>query len=128
MKKAKIFSNGIRKIPHLAGFLPEYSLSTRKSAVDCVLGWGLRPSTHKARAYAQTHQLPFIALEDGFLRSLGLGVQGYPPFAMVVDDMGIYYDTSRPSRLEHLILHTPHLSTTEIQYAQQLIQQIVDFH
>ena len=39
-----------------------------------------------------------IYLEDGFLRSLGLGVQGYPPFAMVVDDMGIYYDTSRPSR------------------------------
>lgn len=130
MANAFIFSSGIRKIPSLNAFLPEYTLLTayQRNQAETILGWGLRPSTRKARAYAETHQLPFIALEDGFLRSLGLGVQGYPPFAMVVDDMGIYYDTSRPSRLEHLILHIPHLSTTETQYAQQLIQQIVDFH
>ena len=71
---------------------------------NSVLGWGLRPSTKKSRAYAQQHNLPFIALEDGFLRSLGLGVDGYPPLSMVVDKLGIYYDTTRPSTLEQLVL------------------------
>nr|WP_231410594.1 hypothetical protein [Neisseria meningitidis] len=43
-----------------------------------------------------------LNLEDGFLRSLGLGVAGYPPYSIVYDDIGIYYDTTRPSRLEQL--------------------------
>ena len=68
------------------------------------MGWGLRPSTHKARAYAVRRKLPYIALEDGFLRSPGLGITGWPPFAIVCDDIGIYYDTSRPSCLEQLLL------------------------
>ncbi|MDO5055540.1 MAG: capsular polysaccharide biosynthesis protein [Pasteurella oralis] len=101
---AKIFSRGIKKIPNLAQFLAEFELSNSARNVDCVMGWGLRPSTKKARAYAEANNLPYIALEDGFLRSVGLGVAGYPPFSLVYDDVGIYYDTSRPSRLERLIL------------------------
>ena len=99
-----IFSAGIWKIPHLSTFLPEYQLSKKSAGAQAVIGWGLRPSTHKARAHAKQHGLPFVALEDGFLRSLGLGVAGYPPFSIVHDDVGIYYDTTRPSRLENLIL------------------------
>lgn len=49
---------------------------------------------------AQQHNLQFIALEDGFLRSVGLGVAGAPPLSMVIDDLGIYYDATEPSRLE----------------------------
>lgn len=45
----------------------------------------------------------YCALEDGFTRSLGLGVNAAPPLGMIVDDLGIYYDASRPSRLEELI-------------------------
>ena len=64
MKSAKIFSGGIRKIPHLSHFLPDYNISKSNGQVDYVLGWGLRPSTRKARAYAEQHSLPFIALES----------------------------------------------------------------
>src|SRR3712207_309862 len=111
MAKSLIFSRGILKIPNLNTFLPECEISAFPRfgfapKVDNVIGWGLRPSTKKARDYAQKHNLPYIALEDGFLRSLGLGVMGYPPFSMVYDDVGIYYDTTRPSRLENLILNT----------------------
>ena len=42
-------------------------------------------------------------LEDGFLRSLGLPSHGAPAYSIVVDDLGIYYDASRASRLETLI-------------------------
>ena len=106
--KVLIFSRGILNIPNLASFLPDDEIIAAKPlsnpSVDKVIGWGLRPSTKKARAYAEKKQLPYIALEDGFLRSLGLGLSGYPPFSMVYDDLGIYYDTIRPSRLERLIL------------------------
>lgn len=46
-------------------------------------------------------------VEDGFLRSRGLGADLIPPLSLVTDDLGIYYDPSRPSRLEALILSPP---------------------
>jgi capsular polysaccharide export protein len=66
---------------------------------DALVGWGFRPSTVRARAVAQQHGLPFIALEDGFLRSYGTGDR-FPPLSLVVDELGIYYDSTRPSAIE----------------------------
>ncbi|GHA01288.1 capsule polysaccharide modification protein LipA [Ignatzschineria ureiclastica] len=78
-----------------------------------VIGWGNKPNTIRARAYAHKHHLPFVTLEDGFLRSMGLGVSGDEPLSLVVDDLGIYYDASKTSRLEQLIIDhqvlQPHL-------------------
>ncbi|UKH23369.1 capsular polysaccharide biosynthesis protein [Actinobacillus pleuropneumoniae] len=127
--KSLIFSRGILKIPHLNAFLHDselisYFRLTKTIRADNVIGWGLRPSAGKARAYAEQHYLPYIALEDGFLRSLGLGVMGYPPFSVVYDDVGIYYDTTRSSRLEQLILSS-HFSATDLQQAEQAVRLIV---
>ena len=47
---------------------------------------------------------PALRVEDGFLRSRGLGADLIPPLSLVTDDLGIYYDPSRESRLERLIL------------------------
>ena len=47
--------------------------------------------------------LPVRRVEDGFLRSRGLGAQLIPPLSLVSDDLGIYYDPTRESRLEWLI-------------------------
>ncbi|MFZ7275652.1 capsular polysaccharide biosynthesis protein, partial [Avibacterium avium] len=95
-----IFSSGIKKIPNLSDFLKD---SPTFSFENSVIGWGFRPTANKARDYAVKHNLRYIALEDGFLRSIGLGVEGYPPFSLVVDDVGIYYAAEKPSRLEKLI-------------------------
>ena len=46
---------------------------------------------------------PTLRVEDGFLRSRGLGAALTPALSLVTDDLGIYYDPTRPSRLEHLI-------------------------
>jgi capsule polysaccharide export protein KpsC/LpsZ len=54
-------------------------------------------------ALADLRGLPHWRLEDGFVRSVGLGVSGEPPLSILVDDVGIYYDARRPSRLERLI-------------------------
>jgi capsular polysaccharide export protein len=45
-----------------------------------------------------------LRVEDGFLRSRGLGADLVPPLSLVTDDLGIYYDPNRESRLERLIL------------------------
>lgn len=46
---------------------------------------------------------PCLRVEDGFLRSRGLGAELVPPLSLVTDDLGIYYDPTRPSRLDRLI-------------------------
>ena len=76
--------------------------SPRSANVDAIAGWGLRPTTRKPRLLAQREALPFIALEDGFLRSFGTGPT-YPTLSLVVDDEGIYYAADRPSALERLL-------------------------
>jgi len=45
----------------------------------------------------------FRLLEDGFIRSIGLGVDNAPTFSIVVDDRGMYYDARTESRMEYLI-------------------------
>ena len=125
MKNAYIPSRGIRSIPNLAAFLPEFHIQNKAAGAQAVIGWGLRPTTRKARAFADRHGLPFIALEDGFLRSLGLGVEGWPPFSLVFDDIGIYYDTSRPSRLEQLILAADTMPPETMAEAERAISLIL---
>ena len=51
-------------------------------------------------------------IEDGFIRSLGLGAHLIPPCSIVLDCAGIYYDPTRPSDLERILSETdfpPHL-------------------
>jgi capsular polysaccharide export protein len=46
---------------------------------------------------------PCLRVEDGFLRSRGLGAELVPPMSLVTDDRGIYYDPTRPSQLDALV-------------------------
>lgn len=103
-----IFSSGIWRIPHLENFLaqPCQKLSPMRpipAEIDTVAVWGHRPSARKPVELAQAAGKPILRLEDGFIRSLDLGVSGAPPLSMVLDDEGIYYDARRPSALERLI-------------------------
>ncbi len=117
-----VFSNGILEIPHLTSFVNEPIVGSSRGRlpqrVDTIAGWGLRPTSARARRYAEQHDIPYIALEDGFLRSVGLGSQD-PPLSLVVDDLGIYYDASRLSRLESLVAGP--LTAEAIARAQTLV-------
>lgn len=90
---------GIRRIAYLRQFLaPEYEFFRNAKAVA---GWGRKPTAQKAIAYARKHRLPYIALEDGFLRSVGLGVHKAAPVSLLVDSVGVYYDATAPSAVEN---------------------------
>jgi capsular polysaccharide export protein len=122
-----ILSRGIARIPLLARLLGAKVVrlqSWRRSPVDAVAGWGLRPSTRKALAYADKHGLPYVALEDGFLRSFGTG-ERFPPLSLVVDHDGIYYDCTRPSALEHLLCSDVDVSGADAGLVHQARQQLL---
>ena len=44
-----------------------------------------------------------LRMEDGFLRSVGLGAELVRPLSWVVDGRGIYYDATAPSDLEYIL-------------------------
>ncbi|PSL20011.1 capsular polysaccharide biosynthesis protein [Shimia abyssi] len=63
-------------------------------------------------------------VEDGFLRSRGLGAELVPPLSLVCDDLGIYYDPSRESRLEHLIAQRADLRLDQHHRAEDLVARL----
>lgn len=127
MKKIGIFSSGIGRIPLLAvflGALPWRWYPGRGAVLDGVAGWGLRPSTRRARAYALRYRLPYLALEDGFVRSFGTG-DHFPPLSLIVDDTGIYYDCTRPSALERLLASDADLLLPDVQAVREARAQLL---
>ncbi|EJM3598515.1 capsular polysaccharide biosynthesis protein, partial [Campylobacter jejuni] len=90
---------------------------------DLFLGWGRKKSGLKAINLAKKYKAKFILLEDGFIRSLNLGVENSPSFSMVKDDIGIYYDATAPSKLENL-LNTYEFKDEEIKQAKKAIELI----
>ena len=100
-------SRALARIPTLGLLLAPASLvvgaaACRRAPLTALLAWGRKPSGKTAEAISRERGLPVWRCEDGFLRSLGLGPDG-PPWSLVIDDLGIYYDASAPSRLEALI-------------------------
>ena len=91
--------SAILKIPYLYCFINEVSYSNTER-----LGWGRKKSFFRAQVYAEKHGLHVLCLEDGFIRSLGLGKNGYNPLSLVADETGIYFDALQASDLENLIL------------------------
>lgn len=65
-----------------------------------------------------------VRVEDGFLRSRGLGAELIPPLSLVCDARGIYYDPSRPSDLEHLIAKRANLRPDQALRAEALRRRI----
>ena len=68
--------------------------------------WASGPYGIRWTPIGGTQRFRRIFLEDGFLRSVGLGADLVRPLSWVVDERGIYYDASQPSDLEHHLQHT----------------------
>lgn len=52
---------------------------------------------------ARNQGVPLVRVEDGFVRSAGLGVDLVPPSSVVVDASGIHFDPRGPSDLEKVL-------------------------
>ncbi len=81
--------------------------------------WGMKPFSGELAPGARV-----LRIEDGFLRSVGLGVDLIRPMSWVVDGRGIYYDATRPSDLEHL-LSTMRFDAAAVRRAARLRERVV---
>lgn len=53
--------------------------------------------------FCRQHGVPITFVEDGFIRSAGLGADRTVPMSLVFDDLAMHFDRSRPSQLEMLL-------------------------
>ncbi len=84
-----------------------------------LLLWGSAPAPPDTRP-----GVAVVRLEDGFLRSVGLGADLIAPLSWVLDARGIYYSAAIASDLEHL-LQTTDFDAAMLARAAALRQQLV---
>ena len=92
------------------------------------VGWGRKKSGLWAIFMAKITKNRFLLLEDGFIRSVGLGVEGSPSFSIVQDDIGIYYDATSPSKLEEILNSYDFKNDKELMaIAKKAKQKIIEY-
>lgn len=88
-----------------------------------VIIWAARePAGFAATLAARGAKL--VRMEDGFLRSVGLGSNHVGGHSLVVDEVGIYFDPRTPSALETMLQNEP-ADAALLQRASLLRQQLV---
>lgn len=88
---------------------------------DRVAVWGQRPVSRRGQWVARRSGAGVLCIEDGFLHSIHPSL-GDGPVSLVLDDLGIYFDASRPSRLEHLLSS---IDLTAPEDAQALLDKLL---
>ena len=88
--------DGTGPVRHRAAALPGLD---RK---DCVLAWKSRTAP-RVLAALETSGARIAELEDGMIRSVGLGANCVPPLSVITDEAGVYFDPNSASKLEQLL-------------------------
>lgn len=118
-------TQGIIKNNPLLGVALGADIVYKDKTAQAVLAWGKKPSRSKAVSFADTHSLPLITVEDGFLRSLGSGIHSVGA-SFIKDDLGVYFDLTTPNRLQELIADCmAQWSDDKERHAQRLINKII---
>ena len=92
-------------------------------------GWGRKRTGRFAKFCHQFFGGDLTLLEDGFIRSFGLGCEGSPSFSLVQDRIGIYYDSTTPSELENLLnTYDFHANPALLETAKEAINLITTHH
>lgn len=90
----------------------------KRNSDEALAVWG------SAEVPPMSDDAKLLRIEDGFLRSSGLGADLVRPLSLVIDDLGIYYDATQPSRLERS-LETQSLGVDAIARAHSLRSKII---
>ncbi|NLA51593.1 MAG: capsular polysaccharide biosynthesis protein [Alcaligenaceae bacterium] len=113
--------NQLRFFSSLSDCQRYYQGSETKDLMKLML-WGQK--FPEAATWAESLGVPVLRMEDGFIRSVGLGSNLVPPLSLVIDDKGIYFDSRAPSRLEFL-LQNYQFTQEDRARAGELIKQLV---
>ncbi len=96
MKKRYCLGISRWKQPRLKPFFPNDKLMFIQEIKEqeAVTVWGNQTIEEKIK---------IERIEDGFIRSVSLGVSFSQPYSLIVDGRGIYFDATKESDLEHLL-------------------------
>ncbi|RPE71999.1 capsular polysaccharide export protein [Pacificibacter maritimus] len=105
---------------HLRRFFGSHAITftNSDSKIQNMRNQGARHMTWGARTDATVD----LRVEDGFLRSRGLGAALVRPLSLICDDLGQYFDPTHASRLEALV----HQSCTLAPHAKQRIDALIN--
>ncbi|MBW6507059.1 MAG: capsular polysaccharide biosynthesis protein [Rhodobacteraceae bacterium] len=94
----------LRRILALAGHELRLGLPGK---ADAVAVWGHSPTAWRGERVAAHRGVPVVRIEDAFLRSIRPGRSGDPPMGLLIDPLGVHFDSSVPSRIEALLARAP---------------------
>jgi capsular polysaccharide export protein len=89
-----------------------------------LLVWASKESD-ALRAAAEAAGVPLHRVEDGLLRSRGLGADLVPPLSLIRDPAGIYYDPTRPSAVEAAVARAARWPAERLTRARDLRERLV---
>lgn len=115
-RTAWVFNVAKWKRPLLRRYLSNYNLKflalkddvylkerrIRMSLRPVFVIWG-RTLPERLEEFSEEFDIPIHHVEDGFMRSIGLGASHVLPYSLCYDQTGLYYDASRPSDLENIL-------------------------
>ncbi|MCJ9428713.1 capsular polysaccharide biosynthesis protein [Kordiimonas marina] len=114
----EFFGPGIGKVRHIAaGQVKDFAFNDD----DVVIAWGRKHDD--VLGHVPAH-IPVWRMEDGFLRSVGLGSDYRRPASLVLDRRGIYYDGTAESDLEHFLM-THGFHARELKRGRSLIETLL---
>jgi capsular polysaccharide export protein len=101
-----------------------HSRATRRAQALAIWGRDRGKGLERQRMGEQ----PLLRVEDGFVRSVGLGANLIAPLSWIIDRRGIYYDSGKASDLELLLAEhefTPAEKRRGAALRQQLVQSAI---
>lgn len=112
------------KRPHFQKMLGRYKPMSFKGGRETTEAMSGDQSKNLGWGWQEEEQV--ASVEDGFLRSRGLGAALVPPLSMVLDQRGLYYNPNEPSDLEIWIERSLNLPSVARERAEALIHAITD--
>ena len=107
-------------------FVPHAEAARRLSPAPAdAIGWWSSEPPAGVTGLIEMSGAMTIRIEDGFIRSVGLGSDLIPPMSLVLDRAGLYFDPRTPSDLE-IILATAEFSQDELERAKAARAYIVE--
>ncbi len=123
--KRRRMADFLRDDRNVPGFYrrPSVAVEAARRQQRSVATWAARETATLTQAAAD-RSVPVVRIEDGFIRSVGLGADFMPAASIVVDRSGIYYAPRRPSDLE-TILNEAAFSPALLDQARRLVELLV---
>ena len=106
--------------------LSDIATKIKKSKSHILFLWGAKCQPG-LEDYCRKNRIKIIRIEDGFIRSVGLGADHILPYSICLDEKGIYFDATRESDIESLLKNYDFESCPELlKEARECLDLILD--